>query len=98
MVAATMQIFNVNESPSSRRIFIIGGGIVGASLAYFLSQDGTDREIIVIDKCWNELLGSTGHAYWDMSNTSSLQSIIYKYLRSDLFDIFSQYVNEHRFT
>ncbi|KAJ5286984.1 hypothetical protein N7478_002670 [Penicillium angulare] len=61
-MASTVQISNVNESPLSRRIFIIGGGIVGASLSHFISQEQTDREVIVIDKCWDELLGSTGHA------------------------------------
>ncbi|KAJ5088066.1 hypothetical protein N7456_011682 [Penicillium angulare] len=62
MMAATVQISNVNENPSSRRIFIIGAGIVGASLAYFLSREQPNRKVIVIDKCWDELLGSTGHA------------------------------------
>lgn len=55
-------ISDLNDNPSSDRIFIIGGGIVGASLAYFLSKEDNDRKIVLIDKYLDKLLGSTGYA------------------------------------
>ncbi|KAJ5674158.1 hypothetical protein N7462_009597 [Penicillium macrosclerotiorum] len=62
MTPSIEQIIFFNKHPSSCRIFIIGGGIVGASLAYFLSKEESDRQIVIIDKCFEKLLGSTGHA------------------------------------
>lgn len=60
----SIDITTLNKTPSPNRIFIIGGGIVGSSLAYFLSKNSSTNanEIILIDKCLDKLLGSTGHA------------------------------------
>ncbi|KAJ5752192.1 hypothetical protein N7520_009109 [Penicillium odoratum] len=59
---STVRVPDLNDSISSRRSFIVGGGIVGASLAYFLSKEDKDLEIVLVDKCLDKLLGSTGHA------------------------------------
>ncbi|KAJ5889097.1 hypothetical protein N7495_009138 [Penicillium taxi] len=62
-MSSTVRVPDLNDSVSPRRVFIVGGGIVGASLAYFLSNEkNTDLEIVLIDKSLDELLGSTGHA------------------------------------
>lgn len=57
-----VEISDLNDNPSSNRIFIIGGGIVGASLAYFLSREDNDRQVILVDKYLDKLSGSTGYA------------------------------------
>ncbi|KAJ6032764.1 hypothetical protein N7540_003496 [Penicillium herquei] len=61
-MSPTVRVPDLNDSITPRRIFIVGGGIVGASLAYFISKEDTNREIVLIDKSLDELLGSTGHA------------------------------------
>ncbi|KAF9784194.1 hypothetical protein IL306_008122 [Fusarium sp. DS 682] len=43
-------------------VTIVGAGIVGSSLAYFLSQSSTPRSITLIDRSFESLLGSTGIA------------------------------------
>ncbi|KAL4871117.1 hypothetical protein BDV12DRAFT_38017 [Aspergillus spectabilis] len=42
-------------------IVIIGGGIVGSALAYFLSSDDS-KKVTVIDRAFERLEGSTGYA------------------------------------
>ncbi|KAM0427842.1 hypothetical protein ACHAPT_007301 [Fusarium lateritium] len=49
-------------SESSETVVIVGAGIVGSALAYFLSQSPTRRNIKIIDRSFSPLLGSTGHA------------------------------------
>jgi glycine/D-amino acid oxidase-like deaminating enzyme len=58
---STIDIPYLNDHPSSHRIIIVGGGIVGAALAFHLSS-GTEYHIVLIDRCLEKLLGSTGHA------------------------------------
>ncbi|KAG5774208.1 hypothetical protein H9Q72_000276 [Fusarium xylarioides] len=43
-------------------VIIIGAGIVGSSLTYFLSQSSTPRTITLIDRSFTSLLGSSGIA------------------------------------
>lgn len=80
---STVGISDVNNSQESGsdRIFIIGGGIVGASLAYFLSKDKEDKhQVILIDKSLDILQGSTGHApgFVGQLNESSVLTILAK--------------------
>ncbi|KAJ4218501.1 hypothetical protein NW759_008395 [Fusarium solani] len=49
-------------SDSPETVVIVGAGIVGSALAYFLSQSPTRRNIKIIDRSFSPLLGSTGHA------------------------------------
>ncbi|KAJ5158155.1 uncharacterized protein N7500_007806 [Penicillium coprophilum] len=58
---STLNIEQLNANPSSR-IIIVGGGIVGAALAFHLSEAKSENHIILIDKSLETLLGSTGHA------------------------------------
>ncbi|KAF3389330.1 Dimethylglycine oxidase [Penicillium rolfsii] len=59
---STLSIQDLNTNPSSKRIFIVGGGIVGAALAFYLSQTNSNRHIVLLDRSIKKLLGSTGHA------------------------------------
>jgi glycine/D-amino acid oxidase-like deaminating enzyme len=59
---STLSIPDLNANPSPQRIFIVGGGIVGAALAFYLSQAKTNRHIILLDRSLKKSLGSTGHA------------------------------------
>ncbi|CAG8896047.1 unnamed protein product [Penicillium egyptiacum] len=59
---STLNIAQLNNNPSPRRIIIIGGGIVGAALAFHLSKAQSENHITLIDKSLEILLGSTGHA------------------------------------
>ncbi|KAL1884693.1 hypothetical protein Plec18167_002285 [Paecilomyces lecythidis] len=52
----------IQDDGSSNRIFIIGGGIVGGALAFYLSKEKSGHHVILLDKCLKESLGSTGHA------------------------------------
>jgi glycine/D-amino acid oxidase-like deaminating enzyme len=55
----------VPPPPGNNRTIIIGAGIVGSALAYFLSQNPQspiDRQIILLDKSFAPLQGSTAHA------------------------------------
>ncbi|KAJ5933673.1 hypothetical protein N7454_006002 [Penicillium verhagenii] len=61
-MSLSVDVSDLNAYSSSRRVFIIGGGIVGASLAYFLSNEDEDVEVVLVDKSLDKLLGSTGHA------------------------------------
>ncbi|KAJ3541955.1 hypothetical protein NM208_g4346 [Fusarium decemcellulare] len=49
-------------SDSTESVVIVGAGIVGSALAYFLSLSPTRRNITIIDRSFSPLLGSTGHA------------------------------------
>lgn len=59
---STLSIPNLNDNPSSQRIFIVGGGIVGAALAFYLSKANTGHHIVLLDRSLKKSLGSTGHA------------------------------------
>ncbi|CAG8028190.1 unnamed protein product [Penicillium salamii] len=64
-MTSTLDIHHLNGNPSSERIFIVGGGIVGAALAFYLSRDlpsTNKRQIVIVDRCLKKSLGSTGHA------------------------------------
>ncbi|KAL2827868.1 FAD dependent oxidoreductase [Aspergillus pseudoustus] len=43
-------------------IIIIGGGIVGSALAYFLTSSDDGKKVTVIDRAFEQLKGSTGNA------------------------------------
>lgn len=43
-------------------IAIVGGGIVGSALAAFLSEDASCGHIILVDRSFTEVLGSTAYA------------------------------------
>ena len=59
----TLSIPDLNNNPSSQRIFIVGGGwIVGAVLAFYLSKANTNHQIILLDRSPKKSLGPTGHA------------------------------------
>ncbi|CAG7919726.1 unnamed protein product [Penicillium olsonii] len=65
IMASTLNISDLNDNVSSERIFIVGGGIVGAALAFYLSRNlpsSSNRQIVIIDRCLKKSLGSTGHA------------------------------------
>jgi sarcosine oxidase len=47
---------------ATESVIIVGGGIVGSSLAYFLSQSPVPRNITIIDRSFTSLLGSSGIA------------------------------------
>lgn len=49
-------------SQPTESVIIVGAGIVGSSLAYFLSQSPTPRKITLIDRSFTSLLGSSGIA------------------------------------
>ncbi|KAF4974891.1 hypothetical protein FZEAL_8257 [Fusarium zealandicum] len=49
-------------SETAENIVIVGAGIVGSALAYFLSSSPTRRNITIVDRSFSPLLGSTGHA------------------------------------
>ncbi|CEI40061.1 hypothetical protein FVEN_g2312 [Fusarium venenatum] len=47
---------------TTESVIIVGGGIVGSSLAYFLSKSRIHRSITIIDRSFTSLLGSSGIA------------------------------------
>ncbi|RFU30493.1 hypothetical protein B7463_g5862, partial [Scytalidium lignicola] len=49
---------------SQKKVIIVGAGIVGSALAYFLSnsQSSEKRQIIVVDRSLSPLVGSTAYA------------------------------------
>ncbi|KAK1593600.1 FAD dependent oxidoreductase [Colletotrichum navitas] len=49
-------------SKPTETVIIVGAGIVGSALAYFLSSSPTPRRITLIDRSFGPLVGSTGHA------------------------------------
>lgn len=57
-----MAPFEHLQSTSTPRIFIVGGGIVGSALAYFLSESLSDKQVVVLDKSISSLVGSTSLA------------------------------------
>lgn len=59
---STLDIPSLNNNPSPNQVLIIGGGIVGAALAFHLSTKKTSHHIILIDKSLTTPLGSTAHA------------------------------------
>lgn len=51
------------DSSKSFKIAIVGGGIVGSALAYFLSESlDNGKEVVLIDRSFSQLKGSTGYA------------------------------------
>ncbi|KAJ5176097.1 FAD dependent oxidoreductase [Penicillium canariense] len=59
---STLTVADLNHNPSSQRVLIVGGGIVGAALAFYLSKPNSSRHIVLLDRSLEESLGSTGHA------------------------------------
>lgn len=55
---------NMNKMTSQQTsdIVIVGAGIVGSALAYFLSTSNNAKKVTVIDRAFSPLKGSTGHA------------------------------------
>ncbi|GAB7358879.1 hypothetical protein MBLNU230_g4102t1 [Neophaeotheca triangularis] len=47
---------------SSQTTIIVGAGIVGSALAAFLSEDPSNGRILLVDRSFSEVLGSTGYA------------------------------------
>ena len=64
MAATPSQIFKcLQEDPTSDRTIIIGGGIVGSALAYFLSSNRNPvSQIILLDASLSDPQGSTAFA------------------------------------
>jgi len=54
-------LHRLSTEPSDQRIIIIGAGIVGSALGYYLSGQ-SQEEIIVLDRSLHPLRGSTEHA------------------------------------
>ncbi|GFG14295.1 dimethylglycine oxidase [Aspergillus lentulus] len=53
----------MDSSEASFKIAIVGGGIVGSALAYFLSESSEiGNEVVLIDRSFSQLKGSTGYA------------------------------------
>ncbi|EEQ84449.1 hypothetical protein RJZ56_000070 [Blastomyces dermatitidis] len=56
----------IQKNTTENSIFIVGGGIVGSSLAYYLSKSATAQngipKIVVLEKSLGSLLGSTNYA------------------------------------
>ncbi|GFF33076.1 dimethylglycine dehydrogenase, mitochondrial [Aspergillus udagawae] len=53
----------MDSSEASFKLAIVGAGIVGSALAYFLSESlENGKEIVLIDRSFSQLKGSTGHA------------------------------------
>lgn len=50
------------EQDHKNQTIIIGAGIVGSALAYFLSQGSPDPDILVFDRSISDVVGSTGYA------------------------------------
>ncbi|MCJ1470275.1 hypothetical protein MMC07_008920 [Pseudocyphellaria aurata] len=50
------------DQPHSNRLIIVGAGIVGSSLANFLSDGEKSLQIVLLDRSLDPLTGSTGHA------------------------------------
>lgn len=48
--------------PENNLTIIVGAGIVGSALAAYLSEDVSAGEILLIDRSFSEVLGSTGYA------------------------------------
>lgn len=71
---------DIQNDTSTNRIFIVGGGIVGAALAFYLSQSNVDRQVVVLDKSLSSLSGSTGYApgFVGQLNTSSVLTTLAK--------------------
>lgn len=51
----------LRDQPYSNRVVVVGAGIVGSSLASFLS-DEESLQIVLVDRSLDPLTGSTGHA------------------------------------
>jgi glycine/D-amino acid oxidase-like deaminating enzyme len=68
------QISDIQGDTSAKRIFIVGGGIVGAALAFYLSEYHVEEQIVVLDKSLSTLSGSTGYApgFVGQFNTSTV--------------------------
>ncbi|KAH6704066.1 N,N-dimethylglycine oxidase [Leptodontidium sp. MPI-SDFR-AT-0119] len=63
MSESTVEIFNgLQQQSSANRTVIIGGGIVGSALAYYLSRNGSSSQIILIDASHSNPQGSTAFA------------------------------------
>ncbi|OAX84113.1 hypothetical protein ACJ72_01525 [Emergomyces africanus] len=70
----------IQKEPADNSIFIIGGGIVGTSLAYFLSKSASSKngntKIVVLEKSLSSMLGSTNYApgFVGQYNDSALET------------------------
>ncbi|KAG4431964.1 hypothetical protein IFR05_012560 [Cadophora sp. M221] len=63
MSKSTTELFHdMQQQSSMNRTVIIGGGIVGSALAYYLSQNGSSSQIILIDASHSNPQGSTAFA------------------------------------
>lgn len=71
---------DIQNDPSTNRLFIVGGGIVGAALAFYLSESHVDKQVIVLDKSLSSLSGSTGYVpgFVGQFNTSSVLTALAK--------------------
>ena len=53
---------DLQQQPGSDRTVIIGGGIVGSALAYYLSRDSSSSQVVLIDASQSNPQGSTAFA------------------------------------
>lgn len=51
-----------SQSSENNLIIIVGAGIVGSALAAYLSEDRSNGPILLIDRSFSEILGSTSYA------------------------------------
>ncbi|KAF7558509.1 hypothetical protein G7046_g5646 [Stylonectria norvegica] len=49
-------------SSNTESVIIVGAGIVGSAIANFLSSSSIKREVTIVDRSIEHLVGSTGHA------------------------------------
>ncbi|KAI4719404.1 FAD dependent oxidoreductase [Aureobasidium sp. EXF-10727] len=52
----------MSDQDNENLTIIVGAGIVGSSLAYFLSQSSPETNILVLDRSLSTIAGSTGYA------------------------------------
>ncbi|PGH09692.1 hypothetical protein AJ80_07643 [Polytolypa hystricis UAMH7299] len=62
---APITLADLQKEPPANTIFIIGGGVVGSALAFYLTASNNDNDaprVVVLDKSITTLRGSTGCA------------------------------------
>jgi glycine/D-amino acid oxidase-like deaminating enzyme len=78
---AASEFEDIQNGATADRIFIIGGGIAGSALAYYLSIWQSEKQVVVLDKSLGPMLqGSTAYApgFVGQLNVSSVLTTLAK--------------------